>query len=175
VFRESSDLAEDLVFYENYLGKRDATFTLNFSTGSSMVLAQYYNFARLGHSGYRYVMETMKYNARTLAREIAEIGEFEIIGAAEDEQLPLVAFKLQDGHDYDEFDVAARLHAPAERRTRQDHARARQADAQLFDDRHPRSGHRRSVRHARKEGQPASVGSQTREDEHGFLSGAVQA
>ena len=34
VFRERSDLPEDLVFYENYLGKRDATFTLNFSTGS---------------------------------------------------------------------------------------------------------------------------------------------
>ncbi|HEV3320097.1 MAG TPA: glutamate decarboxylase [Solirubrobacteraceae bacterium] len=111
VFREESDLAEDLVFYENYLGKRDATFTLNFSTGSSMVLAQYYNFARLGHSGYRYIMETMKYNARTLAREIAAIGEFEIIGAAEDEQLPLVAFKLQSEHGYDEFDVAAQLAA----------------------------------------------------------------
>ncbi len=111
VFREESDLAEDLVFYENYLGKRDATFTLNFSTGSAMVLAQYYNFARLGHSGYRYVMETMKYNARTLAREIAAIGEFEIVGAAEQEQLPLVAFKLTDGHDYDEFDVAAQLAA----------------------------------------------------------------
>jgi len=111
VFREESDLAEDLVFYENYLGKRDATFTLNFSTGSAMVLAQYYNFARLGHSGYCYVMETMKYNARTLAREIAATGEFEIIGAAEDEQLPLVAFKLTDGHEYDEFDVAAQLAA----------------------------------------------------------------
>ena len=47
IFREKSDLAEDLVFYENYLGKTDATFTLNFSTGSAMVLAQYYNFVRL--------------------------------------------------------------------------------------------------------------------------------
>ena len=32
IFREKTDLAEDLVFYENYLGKTDATFTLNFST-----------------------------------------------------------------------------------------------------------------------------------------------
>ena len=31
----ASDLPEDLVFYENYLGKRDATFTLNFSTGAA--------------------------------------------------------------------------------------------------------------------------------------------
>ncbi len=111
VFRESSDLAKDLVFYENYLGKTDATFTLNFSTGSSMVLAQYYNFVRLGHSGYRYVMETMKYNARTLASEIAKTGHFEIVGSEDEEQLPLVAFKLLDGHAYDEFDVAAQLAA----------------------------------------------------------------
>ena len=33
-------------------GKTDATFTLNFSTGSAMVLAQYYNFVRLGREGY---------------------------------------------------------------------------------------------------------------------------
>jgi glutamate decarboxylase len=110
VFREKSDLAEDLVFYENYLGKRDATFTLNFSTGSSMVLAQYYNFVRLGHSGYRYAMETMKYNARTLAKEI-EACDLELIGGDQDEQLPLVAFKLVGEHPYDEFDVAAQLAA----------------------------------------------------------------
>jgi len=111
VFREESDLPEDLIFYENYLGKRDATFTLNFSTGSAMVLAQYYNFARLGHNGYRYIMETMKYNARTLAKEIEAIGEFEIVGSEEDEQLPLVAFKLAGEHNYDEFDVSAQLAA----------------------------------------------------------------
>jgi len=111
VFRTPEDLPEDLVFYENYLGKRDATFTLNFSTGASMVLAQYYNFVRYGHSGYRYIMETMKYNARTLAAEIAATGQFEIIGAAEQEQLPLVAFKLSGEHAYDEFDIAAQLAA----------------------------------------------------------------
>ena len=110
IFRDKSDLPEELVFYENYLGKTDSTFTLNFSTGDSMVLAQYYNFARFGHAGYRYIMETMKYNARCLEKEIEAIGDFEIIGSDE-EQLPLVAFKLKEGHDYDEFDVAAQLAA----------------------------------------------------------------
>jgi len=109
VFRETSDLAEDLVFYENYLGKRDATFTLNFSTGSAMVLAQYYNFVRFGHDGYRYIMETMQQNARDLAKRVADIGEFELIGAEDEEQLPLVAFKLTGEHNYDEFDVASQL------------------------------------------------------------------
>jgi glutamate decarboxylase len=111
VFREKQDLPEDLVFYENYLGKRDATFTLNFSTGASMVLAQYYNFARLGHDGYRDVMETLQLNARTLADKIEATGEFEIVGSKHDEQLPLVAFKLAGEREYDEFDVAAQLAA----------------------------------------------------------------
>ena len=110
IFRERSDLPEDLVFTENYLGKTDATFTLNFSTGSAMVLAQYYNFVRLGHAGYRYIMETMQANARTLAERIAGDGYFEIIGADE-EQLPLVAFKLTGEREYDEFDVASQLAA----------------------------------------------------------------
>jgi glutamate decarboxylase len=111
VFRERSDLAEDLVFYENYLGKTDATFTLNFSTGSSMVLAQYYNFVRLGREGYRYIMETMQANARALAERINRIGEFRLIGDPDAEQLPLVAFQLEGDHNYDEFDVASQLAA----------------------------------------------------------------
>ena len=108
IFRETSDLAEDLVFYENYLGKRDATFTLNFSTGAAMVLAQYYNFVRLGHDGYRYVMETMQHNSRALAKLIGEMDEFQLIGDGA-EQLPLVAFQLAGERNYDEFDVAAQL------------------------------------------------------------------
>jgi len=110
VFREKSDLAEDLVFYENYLGKTDATFTLNFSTGSSMVLAQYYNFVRFGKEGYRGIMEIMQENAESLAKDIEAIGKFEIVGAGE-ETLPLVAFKLAEEHPYDEFDIAFQLAA----------------------------------------------------------------
>jgi glutamate decarboxylase len=109
VFREKSDLPEDLVFYENYLGKTDATFTLNFSTGSAMVLAQYYNFVRFGHNGYRYIMQTMMANTSALAKQIADIGEFRLMG--EGEQLPLVAFQLAEERPFDEFDIASQLAA----------------------------------------------------------------
>ena len=105
IFREKADLAEDLVFYENYLGKTDATFTLNFSTGASMVLAQYFNLIHLGHEGYKYVMEIMQDNTRLLASRLAQIGVFEEIGAGQ-EQLPLVAFRLSEERPYDEFDIA---------------------------------------------------------------------
>jgi glutamate decarboxylase len=110
IFREKSDLAEDLVFYENYLGKTDATFTLNFSTGSSMVLAQYYNFVRFGKAGYRRIMEIMRENAASLANDIESVGKFQIIGKDE-ETLPLVAFNLVEAHPYHEFDIAFQLAA----------------------------------------------------------------
>jgi glutamate decarboxylase len=98
------------VFYENYLGKRDATFTLNFSTSSSMIIAQYYNFVRFGKAGYRWVMEVMQQNAESLAHDIEGTGKFQIVGAGE-ETLPLVAFNLDEEHPYDEFDIAFQLAA----------------------------------------------------------------
>ena len=88
-----SDLAEDLVFYENYLGKTDATFTLNFSTGASMVLAQYYNFVRLGREGYG-VRDGGDAAERAGAGRKArsECGHFELIG---DERGAAAAGRLQ--------------------------------------------------------------------------------
>ncbi|HVW48022.1 MAG TPA: glutamate decarboxylase [Solirubrobacterales bacterium] len=110
VFRDKSDLAEHLVFYENYLGEIDATFTLNFSTGASMVLAQYFNFVRLGREGYGDVMRAMQSNADALVEKLDRCGHFELIGENE-EHLPLVPFKLKAGKGYDEFDVSWQLSA----------------------------------------------------------------
>jgi len=111
IFKEPSDPPDDLVFYENYLGKRDATFTLNFSTGAAMVLAQYYNFARYGFEGYKDIMGTMQYNAQLLARKIEDGEHFELVGPHGTDQLPLVAFKLAGERSYTEFDVAFQLAA----------------------------------------------------------------
>jgi glutamate decarboxylase len=109
IFRSPESLPEDLIFYEDYLGKRDATFTLNFSTGSAMVLAQYFNFIRFGRSGYEHLMKLMQKNTEQLAKGIADLGPFELIG--EGEQLPLVAWRLTGDQPYDEFDVASQLAA----------------------------------------------------------------
>jgi glutamate decarboxylase len=109
IFRSRDSLPEDLVFYEDYLGKRDATFTLNFSTGSAMVLAQYFNFVRFGRSGYEFLMKMMQANSERLAEHIKNMGPFELIGSGE--QLPLVAFRLNGDQPYDEFDVASQLAA----------------------------------------------------------------
>jgi glutamate decarboxylase len=75
-----------------------------------MVLAQYYNLVRYGRAGYTYVMNNMRENARLLAEKLQSIGQFELIGADE-EQLPLVAFRLAADKIYDEFDIAWQLSA----------------------------------------------------------------
>jgi glutamate decarboxylase len=72
-----------------------------------MVLAQYYNLIRFGRSGYEYLMKLMQKNAEELAKGIADVGPFELIG--EGEQLPLVAWRLSGDQPYDEFDVASQL------------------------------------------------------------------
>jgi Pyridoxal-dependent decarboxylase conserved domain len=93
--------AKDLVFEENDIGKSDST---------AMVLAQYYNFVRYGRPGYAYIMENMQTNARVLAAKLVAMGRFEIIGPDE-EQLPLVVFRLADDNGYNEFDIAWQLSA----------------------------------------------------------------
>lgn len=48
IWRSKEDLPEELIFHINYLGADQPTFTLNFSKGSSQVIAQYYQLIRLG-------------------------------------------------------------------------------------------------------------------------------
>ncbi|CAL5001701.1 unnamed protein product [Urochloa decumbens] len=48
IWRSKEDLPEELIFHINYLGTDQPTFTLNFSKGSSQIIAQYYQLIRLG-------------------------------------------------------------------------------------------------------------------------------
>ena len=61
VWRDRADLPEDLIFHISYLGGDEATFNLNFSKGASQVIAQYYNFLRLGREGYRRIMTNLDF------------------------------------------------------------------------------------------------------------------
>ncbi len=65
--RDRADLPEDLIFHVSYLGGDEATFNLNFSSGASQVIAQYYNFLRLGQEGYRRIMTNLRSTADYLA------------------------------------------------------------------------------------------------------------
>src|SRR5664280_260688 len=70
VFRESSDLPEELVFHINYLGGDMPNYSLNFSRPSNSVVLQYFNFLRLGREGYSEIVGNVLANARALATKL---------------------------------------------------------------------------------------------------------
>lgn len=71
MWREPADLPEDLVFNVNYLGGNMPTFALNFSRPGSQIVAQYYNFIRLGFMGYKAIQQQCRTIAKFLASKIA--------------------------------------------------------------------------------------------------------
>jgi glutamate decarboxylase len=109
VWRDSAALPEDLIFKVNYLGGEMPTFALNFSRPGGQVAAQYYNFLRLGFSGYRSIQQACQDVAKYLSSEIAAIGPFELLTDGSD--LPVFAFRLRDpvASGYTVFDVSERL------------------------------------------------------------------
>ena len=108
VWRKADALPEDLVFRVNYLGGNMPTFSLNFSRPGSNVVAQYYNFLRLGFEGYQRIQQTCQHIARHLSAEIAKMGPFELLTDGSD--LPVFAFKLRDDiSSYSVFDLSERL------------------------------------------------------------------
>jgi glutamate decarboxylase len=109
IWRDSAALPDDLVFNVNYLGGEMPTFALNFSRPGSQVVAQYYNFLRLGFDGYRQVQQACQDVAKYLAAKIAAMGPFELLSDGTD--LPVLAFKLADpaAGGYTVFDVSERL------------------------------------------------------------------
>ncbi len=106
VMRDKADLPDDLVFRVNYLGGEMTNYSLNFSKGSSMILAQYYNFIRLGENGYTAIMQNMMKNSRYLAEKLRETDKFEIIN--KQRTLPLVAMRLKDA-DFTVFQLSDQL------------------------------------------------------------------
>jgi glutamate decarboxylase len=79
LWRDADALPEDLVFRVNYLGGEVPTFALNFSRPGGPVIAQYYNFVRLGRDGYRAVQQGCQDVARRLSSGISELGPFELL------------------------------------------------------------------------------------------------
>ncbi|MQM17903.1 hypothetical protein Taro_050884 [Colocasia esculenta] len=107
IWRSKEDLPEELIFHINYLGADQPTFTLNFSKGSSQVIAQYYQLIRLGFEGYQNIMENCQENAMVLKEGLEKTGRFNIV--SKDNGVPLVAFSLKDRSLHDEFEVSEYL------------------------------------------------------------------
>ncbi|HTV10587.1 MAG TPA: glutamate decarboxylase [Acidimicrobiales bacterium] len=110
IWRTEEDLPSELIFHVNYLGGDQPTFNLNFSRGAGQVLAQYYNFLRLGREGYTSIMKSLDATARYLADAVDDLGRFDIL--SKPGTVPLVCARLKEQTAkgaYTVFDISAHL------------------------------------------------------------------
>ncbi|KAJ0049630.1 hypothetical protein Pint_16790 [Pistacia integerrima] len=75
--------------------------------GSSQIIAQYYQFIRLGFEGYKHIMENCMESTRVLREGLEKMGRFNIV--SKDVGVPLVAFSLKDSSKHTVFEVSENL------------------------------------------------------------------
>lgn len=107
IWRDQSVLPEDLIFSVNYLGGQMPTFTLNFSRPGNQVIAQYYNFLRLGREGYTRIQRACQQTALHLSERVAKMGPFELISDGSD--IPVFAWKLKTETNFTLFELSDHL------------------------------------------------------------------
>lgn len=107
MFQNESSLPKELIFDVNYLGGSMPTFTLNFSRGSAMVVAQYYNYLRLGKEGFRKIVSNMMSVTDYLCKEIEKLDKFTLLGERRME--PVISLALKHADAYTVYDVSRRL------------------------------------------------------------------
>lgn len=116
LWRDPEHLPSEMVFLENYLGTVERSITLNFSKGAAQIIAQYYQFLRLGFLGYRKIFMNLEVVKKRLRHAIAALDHFELLSP--EVGVPVVAFRLTKlrGSDgkmhrrmYDEYDLMDRL------------------------------------------------------------------
>ncbi len=112
LWRDVADLPDDLVFHVTYLGGEMPVFQIIFSRPAGQIVAQYYNFVRLGREGYRKVHDACYLAGAYLAREVVKLGPFELLCDADPQTgIPSVAWRIREGEDpgYTLYDLADRL------------------------------------------------------------------
>ena len=97
VWRNPDALPDDLVFKVNYLGGDMPTFALNFSRPGNQIVAQYYNFLRLGFEGYRRVQQASRDVARCPRRDGRRHGPVRAASPTA-ASCPVFAFALKPRH-----------------------------------------------------------------------------
>ncbi|MFI3291005.1 MAG: glutamate decarboxylase [Opitutales bacterium] len=110
LWRKKEDLPENLIFWVNYLGGNEATFALNFSRPAGQIIAQYYNFLRLGYQGYKKIQDACYATTRHLAEEISKLEIFDIISDGSN-GIPALTWSLKKNSkiNFNLFDLADKL------------------------------------------------------------------
>lgn len=94
VWKDKQYLPEEMNFAVNYLGANIPSISINFSRPGNQVLAQYYQFLRLGMEGYRQIQQNCIDICLYLKEQLNDMGIFEFF--SDDMPNPLFIWKLKD-------------------------------------------------------------------------------
>lgn len=112
LFRDQSELPDELVFHVTYLGGDMPTFQINFSRPAGQIIAQYAGVLRLGRHGYAVAHGAAYATAGYLAAQLPTVGPFELIYDGDPATgIPAVTWKLADDADvtWTLYELADRL------------------------------------------------------------------
>ncbi|MGX1775454.1 glutamate decarboxylase [Nocardia brasiliensis] len=110
IWREAADLPAELIFDVDYLGGSVGTFNLNFSRPGGQAITQYYEFIRLGRTGYTRVQSAGYRAARKLAAGLREFGMFEPIHDGDPRHgITAVSWRLTGDPGFNLYDLSDRL------------------------------------------------------------------
>jgi glutamate decarboxylase len=114
LWRDKEALPEELIFNVNYLGGNMPTFALNFSRPGAEVVAQYYNFFRLGREGFTPCSRPRATSRCPGGADRGPGAEFTLI--TKGDELPVFAFTTADDvKGWDVFAVSRRCASAAGR------------------------------------------------------------
>ncbi|MDW8850743.1 glutamate decarboxylase [Flavobacterium sp. MMLR14_040] len=108
IFRDAFFLPKDLIFSSHYLGKQIETYTLNYSKGASMILAQYFSIHQHGTFGYKKIIRSCCNTAEIIRERLRQSNYFEIV---DEGILPVVVFKLKTTGSVDLYKFQLHLKA----------------------------------------------------------------
>jgi len=111
IFRDKEALPEDLIFHVSYLGGDMMDLSINFSRPGNRVVAQYYNFLRLGREGYTRVHQASQRVALSLSAGIGALEPFDLITDGSD--IPVFCWKMNEDYaknaSFTLYDIAEKL------------------------------------------------------------------
>lgn len=110
VWKDKSLLPKEMNFAVNYLGASVPSISINFSRPGNQVLAQYYQFLRLGMEGYRQVQQSCLNTCEYLRKELTEYGIFEFLSDETPNPLFIWKLKKDDNRNWTLYDLSDVLH-----------------------------------------------------------------
>lgn len=110
IWKDKKYLPQEMNFAVNYLGADIPSISINFSRPGNQVLAQYYQFLRLGKEGYRQIQQNCLNVCNYLKDNLKQMGIFEFFSNDMPNPLFIWTLKNDPKRNWTLYDLSDALH-----------------------------------------------------------------